>query len=261
MLIKTGREAVMFTSVLRTQISLAWVIGPPLAFALALGYGFKTMYIAAATTFVLCAAVVWYALPSMQKTTVSEAASVESPRQNRLDTLLLFIACSLMWTCNGMYIINMPLYLIQELQLSKNLVGIMMGAAAGLEIPVMLIAGYYAKRFGKQPLMALAIISGLVFYIGLMVFTQVWLLLALQLLNAIFIGILASIGMLYFQDLMPRQAGSATTLFTNTIRVGWIIGGSMAGAVAEIWQYHAVFYIAALMCLVAVLCMLKIKPA
>ncbi len=258
---KTGREAVMFTSVLRTQISLAWVIGPPLAFALALGYGFKTMYIAAATTFVLCAAVVWYALPSMQKTTVSEAISVEAPRQNRLDTLLLFIACSLMWTCNGMYIINMPLYLIQELQLSKNLVGIMMGAAAGLEIPVMLIAGYYAKRFGKQPLMALAIISGLVFYIGLMVFTQVWLLLALQLLNAIFIGILASIGMLYFQDLMPRQAGSATTLFTNTIRVGWIIGGSMAGAVAEIWQYHSVFYIAALMCLVAVLCMLKIKPA
>ena len=33
------------------------------------------------------------------------------------------------------------------------------------------------------------------------------LLLALQLLNAIYIGILAGIGMLYFQDLMPgRQA-------------------------------------------------------
>ncbi len=33
-------------------------------------------------------------------------------------------------------------------------------------------------------------------------------LLGLQLLNAIFIGILGGIGMLYFQDLMPGQAGS-----------------------------------------------------
>lgn len=49
-------------------------------------------------------------------------------------------------------------------------------------------------------------------------------LLGLQLLNAIFIGILGGIGMLYFQDLMPGQAGSATTLYTNTSRVGWIIG-------------------------------------
>ena len=30
---KTGREAVMFSSFLRAQVSLAWVIGPPLAYA------------------------------------------------------------------------------------------------------------------------------------------------------------------------------------------------------------------------------------
>lgn len=54
-------------------------------------------------------------------------------------------------------------------------------------------------------------------------------LLGLQLLNAIFIGILGGIGMLYFQDLMPGQAGSATTLYTNTSRVGWIIGRISGG--------------------------------
>ncbi len=51
----------------------------------------------------------------------------------------------------------------------------------------------------------------------------------MQALNAIYIGILAGIGMLYFQDLMPGQAGAATTLYTNTTRVGWIIAGSLAG--------------------------------
>lgn len=36
---RTGREAVMFSSILRAQVSLAWVIGPPLAYALAMGFG------------------------------------------------------------------------------------------------------------------------------------------------------------------------------------------------------------------------------
>ncbi|GKX61555.1 sugar efflux transporter SetB [Pragia fontium] len=257
---RTNREVVMFSSILRAQISLAWVIGPPLAFALALGFGFKTMYLSAAVAFVFCSVIVWYALPSMPKEKRADNARLQAPRQNRRDTLLLFIVSALMWTCNSMYIINMPLYLITELQLSEKLVGIMMGTAAGLEIPVMIIAGYYAQRFGKHKLMKNAIIAGLLFYIALFFFTSPWILLLLQILNAIFIGILAGIGMLYFQDLMPGQAGAATTLFTNTIRVGWIIAGSLAGTVAEIWNFHTVFYIAAVMCLVAIFCLQGIKP-
>jgi len=65
--------------------------------------------------------------------------------------------------------------------------------------------------------------------------------------------------MLYFQDLMPGQAGAATTLYTNTTRVGWIIAGSMAGVVAEIWSYHAVFWIALVMALLAAVCLARIK--
>lgn len=45
---RTGREAVMFSSILRAQVSLAWVIGPPLAYALAMGFGFTAMYLSAA---------------------------------------------------------------------------------------------------------------------------------------------------------------------------------------------------------------------
>ncbi len=57
--------------------------------------------------------------------------------------------------------------------------------------------------------------------------------LELQILNAIFLGILCGIGMLYFQDLMPEKIGSATTLYANTSRVGWIIAGSVDGIMVE----------------------------
>ncbi|WP_110810606.1 sugar efflux transporter SetB [Cronobacter sakazakii] len=256
---RTGREAVMFSSVLRTQVSLAWVVGPPLAYALAMGFGFQVMYISAAAAFVLCALMVWCFLPSMRKEPLATTAPLEAPRRNRRDALLLFSVCTLMWGTNSLYIINMPLYLINELRLPEKLAGVMMGAAAGLEIPVMLIAGFYARKFGKRFLMRVAVTAGVLFYLGMLTLHSPALLLALQLLNAIYIGILAGIGMLYFQDLMPGQAGAATTLYTNTTRVGWIIAGSLAGVIAEILNYHAVFYVALAMTAGAVWCLWRIK--
>lgn len=256
---KTGREAVMFSSFLRAQVSLAWVIGPPLAYALAMGFSFTVMYLSAAVAFIVCGVMVWLFLPSMQKELPLATGTVEAPRRNRRDTLLLFVICTLMWGSNSLYIINMPLFIINKLHLPEKLAGVMMGTAAGLEIPTMLIAGYFAKRLGKRFLMRVAAVGGVCFYAGMLMAHSPAILLGLQLLNAIFIGILGGIGMLYFQDLMPGQAGSATTLYTNTSRVGWIIAGSVAGIVAEIWNYHAVFWFAMVMIIATLFCLLRIK--
>ena len=256
---KTGREAVMFSSFLRAQVSLAWVIGPPLAYALAMGFSFTVMYLSAAVAFIVCGVMVWLFLPSMQKELPLATGTIEAPRRNRRDTLLLFVICTLMWGSNSLYIINMPLFIINELHLPEKLAGVMMGTAAGLEIPTMLIAGYFAKRLGKRFLMRVAGVGGVCFYAGMLMAHSPVILLGLQLLNAIFIGILGGIGMLYFQDLMPGQAGSATTLYTNTSRVGWIIAGSVAGIVAEIWNYHAVFWFAMVMIIATLFCLLRIK--
>ncbi|EFG1089946.1 TPA: sugar efflux transporter SetB [Escherichia coli] len=256
---KTGREAVMFSSFLRAQVSLAWVIGPPLAYALAMGFSFTVMYLSAAVAFIVCGVMVWLFLPSMQKELPLATGTVEAPRRNRRDTLLLFVICTLMWGSNSLYIINMPLFIINELHLPEKLAGVMMGTAAGLEIPTMLIAGYFAKRLGKRFLMRVAAVGGVCFYAGMLMAHSPVILLGLQLLNAIFIGILGGIGMLYFQDLMPGQAGSATTLYTNRSRVGWIIAGSVAGIVAEIWNYHAVFWFAMVMIIATLFCLLRIK--
>ncbi|EPQ7560291.1 sugar efflux transporter SetB [Escherichia coli] len=255
---KTGREAVMFSSFLRAQVSLAWVIGPPLAYALAMGFSFTVMYLSAAVAFIVCGVMVWLFLPSMQKELPLATGTIEAPRRNRRDTLLLFVICTLMWGSNSPYIINMPLFIINELHLPEKLAGVM-GTAAGLEIPTMLIAGYFAKRLGKRFLMRVAAVGGVCFYAGMLMAHSPVILLGLQLLNAIFIGILGGIGMLYFQDLMPGQAGSATTLYTNTSRVGWIIAGSVAGIVAEIWNYHAVFWFAMVMIIATLFCLLRIK--
>lgn len=109
----------------------------------------------------------------------------------------------------------------------------------------MILAGYYVKRFGKRKMMVVAVAAGVLFYLGLIFFHSREALLALQLFNAIFIGIVAGIGMLWFEDLMPGRAGSATTLFTNSISTGVILAGVIQGALAQSYGHASVYWMIA----------------
>ncbi|EFA4477445.1 TPA: sugar efflux transporter SetA [Escherichia coli] len=256
----SAREVVMFSSVMRAQLSLAWVIGPPLAFMLALNYGFTVMFSIAAGIFTLSLVLIAFMLPSV--------ARVELPSENALsmqggwqdsNVRILFVASTLMWTCNTMYIIDMPLWISSELGLPDKLAGFLMGTAAGLEIPAMILAGYYVKRYGKRRMMVIAVAAGVLFYTGLILFHSRLALMTLQLFNAVFIGIVAGIGMLWFQDLMPGRAGAATTLFTNSISTGVILAGVIQGAIAQSWGHFAVYWIIAVISVVALFLTAKVK--
>ncbi|EKE4236762.1 sugar efflux transporter SetA [Escherichia coli] len=256
----SAREVVMFSSVMRAQLSLAWVIGPPLAFMLALNYGFTVMFSIAAGIFTLSLVLIAFMLPSV--------ARVELPSENALsmqggwqdsNVRMLFVASTLMWTCNTMYIIDMPLWICSELGLPDKLAGFLMGTAAGLEIPAMILAGYYVKRYGKRRMMVIAVAAGVLFYTGLIFFHSRMALMTLQLFNAVFIGIVAGIGMLWFQDLMPGRAGAATTLFTNSISTGVILAGVIQGAIAQSWGHFAVYWVIAVISVVALFLTAKVK--
>ncbi|HCB9417367.1 TPA: sugar efflux transporter SetA [Escherichia coli] len=256
----SAREVVMFSSVMRAQLSLAWVIGPPLAFMLALNYGFTVMFSIAAGIFTLSLVLIAFMLPSV--------ARVELPSENALsmqggwqdsNVRMLFVASTLMWTCNTMYIIDMPLWISSELGLPDKLAGFLMGTAAGLEIPAMILAGYYVKLYGKRRMMVIAVAAGVLFYTGLIFFHSRMALMTLQLFNAVFIGIVAGIGMLWFQDLMPGRAGAATTLFTNSISTGVILAGVIQGAIAQSWGHFAVYWVIAVISVVALFLTAKVK--
>ncbi|CTS59799.1 broad specificity sugar efflux system [Escherichia coli] len=256
----SAREVVVFSSVMRAQLSLAWVIGPPLAFMLALNYGFTVMFSIAAGIFTLSLVLIAFMLPSV--------ARVELPSENALsmqggwqdsNVRMLFVASTLMWTCNTMYIIDMPLWISSELGLPDKLAGFLMGTAAGLEIPAMILAGYYVKRYGKRRMMVIAVAAGVLFYTGLIFFHSRMALMTLQLFNAVFIGIVAGIGMLWFQDLMPGRAGAATTLFTNSISTGVILAGVIQGAIAQSWGHFAVYWVIAVISVVALFLTAKVK--
>ncbi|MBW1251532.1 MFS transporter [Pantoea allii] len=255
-----SREVVMFSSIMRAQVSLAWVIGPPLSFALALNFGFVTLFSVAAGLFFICFLLVWFTLPSVPRTaSLMQSGGIPLSGWRIRDVRVLFAASTLMWTCNTMYIIDMPLWISNDLGLPENLAGLLMGTAAGLEIPVMILAGFYAKRWGKRNMMVAAVASAVVFYSGLILFHSHLALLILQVFNALFIGVVAGIGMLWFQDLMPGRAGAATTLFTNSISTGIILAGLFQGMLVEHFGHGSVYWVIAAIAVLTLVMIRKVK--
>ncbi|MWN89501.1 MFS transporter [Gilliamella sp. Pra-s65] len=257
--VKTGRNVVAFNSLIRAQLSLAWVIGPPLSFGLAVHYGFTAMYLSAMSMFVVAMLFVAFFLPSVEKNPTSQLdnsidiKSTEQPLFKNRNVVCLLLSTVFMWTANMMYIIDMPLYVDSVLHLSNSLPGQLMGLAAGIEIPVMLIAGYLVPKLGKRNLFFIAIVCGLLFYIGMILLTNKFALFALQLFNALFIGIVANIGIIYFQDLLPTRMGVASTLFNNGIICSVILAGVIQGFVSESYGHEVIYWIAFAMVAISLL--------
>ncbi|MCK3657005.1 sugar transporter [Pasteurellaceae bacterium Macca] len=259
------RDSTMFNTVLRAQLSLAWIVGPPLAYFLSAEFGFTFMYCVAGVIFAISIIIVLLMLP--QGVNISpksapldeENLREEGISSNRHAVMLLSVVCLLALTCNSMMFINMPIYLNETLRLPSQLAGIMMGTAAGIEIPVMLMAGFCTHFVSKKTLMLISLGAGVGYYIGLSLATQAWQLIAIQLFNGLFIGILASIGMIYFQDLMPYKMGTATTLFSNTGSASWITAGQFAGIMASQFGYVSTWYLAIFLCFLAFILMCKVR--
>ncbi|KGQ37982.1 sugar efflux transporter [Gallibacterium genomosp. 1] len=257
------RQAIMFMTIMRAQISLAWIIGPPLAFWLAINTGFTFLFLIGATVFLLSACCGRFFLPKIRhkEKNITMPTNIEASPENRTDIIYLSAVLVIIFSCNSMYLINMPLYITNQLHLPENLAGILMGTAAGLEIPIMLLAGWMNKYIDKKHLMMIAILCGVIFYPSLLVVTSDRGLLLLQCLNAGLIGIVATIGMAYFQDLMPTKLGTATTLFTNSAKSSWILGGPLAGTIGGFYSYYDTFYVCSGFIFIALFCLYKVRNA
>lgn len=244
----TGRNVVVFNGILRAQLSLAWVIGPPLSFTLAVKYGFTAMYLSAAAMFLVALLIIFMFFPAIRRSAPASKSSEPKEKifRNR-NVMFLFIASICMGTANMMYLIDMPLYLNQILPSAPSLPGHLMGVAAAIEIPAMLVASMLVPRFGNKNLICFAVICGIIFYIGMIISQKEWILIALQLFNGLFIGIVASIGLIYFQDLLPGRTGVASTLFNNCISCSIILAGMLQGTASANFGHHLIYILALIM--------------
>ena len=251
----------LFNAIVRAQIAIAWVAGPPAGFLMTAHMGFKFMYLFAATAFIVIAVLSLKLLPRLH---AQHDDNSDDDRQGpagkqplaaaqKRALILSMIGFSLMWGANNAYLISFPLHLKDGLGIGTEWMGWVMGTAAGLEIPFMLLAGYYASRVQIMTLIKAAGAAALLLYLGVYFGTELWQFFALQIFNAMFIGILAGLGVSLIQDLLPGRSGMASSLYTNTTHMGNLLSSLVIGVVADAYGYHQVFAVNLLIIVLAIL--------
>ncbi|HSC67227.1 MAG TPA: sugar efflux transporter [Cellvibrio sp.] len=255
----------LFNAIMRAQIAFAWVAGPPTGFFLATYFGFDVSYGVAAVLYLLVAATSFKLLPRLKSRPVKVAGEQQiqtlpalSPAVKK-SLVLCALAFSLLWGVNNAYLISLPIHLKDNLHLDAQWMGWVMGTTAALEVPFMLLAGHYASRFRLISLVRCAGVAALLLYIGVYFADELWHLFVLQIFNAIFIGVLAGLGVSVIQDLMPGRSGGASGLYTNTTHIGNLLSAVMVGLVADYYGYHQVFLVNILLVFVAIWAFGKVK--
>ncbi|MGL5429964.1 MAG: sugar efflux transporter [Vibrio sp.] len=238
-----------FLGAMRAGIAIAWVFGPPAAFMLKASFGFSAAFAVSALIVALGIVLIARYLPAGEKT--SQPASGQEPRVKLVQyslhkrALITLYCVTLVFTfaTNNLYITSMPLYLSRELMVPEHWLGLLFGVAALCEIPVMLMAGKLAERWGTSKLLMLGISSGIVFYALMLTHTGFIAMMGAQVLNGFFIGVCATLGMVILQDMMQDRLGTASTLFSSLLSVSSLVASLSVGVVGEYFNYFSTLYV------------------
>lgn len=248
------REIPLYMNAFRLCFSLAWTVGPALsAYCLRL-YDFEGAYVVAGTLFASFTVIVMWRIKATPPSDATRKAAESMPLKDALRVPGLmgyFIAFTLFACATTMGMMNLPLLLIKTLGGHEGHVGITYGVAPIFEIPFMYYLGRLAMRRDTAHLLRASMIIALVYYALLCTVQAPWHVYPLQILSAAIIAVTSGLAITFFQDFLPNQTGTSTNLYSNTQRIGSLIGYLVFGTVSSAFGHRAVFVVCGALSLAA----------
>ena len=136
--------------------------------------------------------------------------------------------------------------------------GYILGLAAFIEIPLMFLAARMSKAIGLKPVVIIGAIGMPVFLIAFLYSSTAGQMLASTFFAALFIAFVASMGMVFFQELLPSIPGQATSLYINSSTAGQIAGGGLI-SLAEGGSYVIIYQVGLVISAIGVIFLFFVK--
>ncbi|VUD66396.1 Sugar efflux transporter A [Thalassocella blandensis] len=234
---------------LRGIFSLSWVFGPAIGAFVISTLGYAEVFVIAALGYVVLSVFVLFAKP------VHGESSAEPKKLDniRYDTKIYFnlVAFSIVSLALNIGTICLPLLVNKTHQLSEKILGLLMGATAFLEIPLMVGTAILAKKIEKFWLVLFGFLFFSVYGVLLYGAQNLTGLFVAQAVCAVGVAIIMGLGMSYCQELLPGRAGEGTTLFTNASLAGSVASGMVFAIAVTFISYQQIYLISAFLCLLS----------
>ncbi|GGK41747.1 putative sugar efflux transporter [Deinococcus malanensis] len=233
---------------LRSMFSVAWMLGPAAAAVILEVAGFTGLFLSAAACYLLVGLPLLWARsrPVARTSTPAPVTSTDDAGPKRPLTLVA-LSFVLFGMSNTMGFIALPLHVTGAMGEPSSTVGWLIGLCAFLEIPFILSFALFSGRFSNERLITLSLGLFVAYFVMMAAAPAVWMLAVAQLIRAAVIAVMTTLGMAYFQELMPNRTSTALTLYANTNSIGAVLAGVVSGAFAQAFGYQAVFVLCAAM--------------
>ncbi|MGG1619294.1 sugar efflux transporter [Paenibacillus sp. NRS-1782] len=241
-------------STLRSMFSLGFITGPLFGSFLIAHTGFKGIFVGTTSIFVFIAVLLFCFIkqPPVQLKNKDQTSHQHITLHKNIEILIPFSVLTLLYVAHWMNSLNISLFIIHNLKGDTNDVALVSSICAVIEIPLMIMLGVLAAKYSNRLLIFWGALTGIVYYLLVLMSTEIWQLLVGQLLLAFFVAVISAIGISYMQDLLPSLPGYASTLYSNATTIGRLAGSLMGGLTAQWMGYRNSYWV----CLALILCSL-----
>jgi MFS transporter, SET family, sugar efflux transporter len=246
------------TAMMRATWSIAWAVGPAFGALIINWFDFFGVFLTGAMCAITATIIVIAARVDALRTT---AQTLDLEPRSRTIRQAGFAASSLLFFHMAMFMgsIALPVVATHELGGTKADVGLIFSLCAFLEVPVMFAFVLRPSVAGNHGWISAGFLAFIAYFLAIAWAPSVSLLLAAQVLRAVGIGLISYQGISYMQALMPNQAGSAATLFSNTANAGFLLASLSAGGWAQVFGYRSMFLVCAILS-VAGFVLMQVQP-
>lgn len=238
---------------LRTFVSIAWVSSPLLGALLDDKLGFNGLFLGTAISYLFSFIIlIIFFKPKPKEYIEPKKNDVKKDKVYSNKYIIeCFIVFTLLQVINTVLNTSVPLYVTENLHYGNAYIGIISSFAAFAEIPFMIILASLSIKFPIKHLINAGIITCLCFLILLLYVNNIYLIIFIHILKAVFVSAYMGIGIAFFQDMMPNRYGTSTTLYTNTTRLGTILGGMVISMFSV--SYSQIFIILIIICVLSLI--------
>ena len=245
------------TPALRSTWSLAWAIGPMIGAALLASGGYHRLLPVTALAFIAVAG----PLLLLGRTPRGHRDEPADSGEGRLTRAMLLAAAG--FTCFHTAMLAgsvvLPLYVTGTLHQPDRQVGLLFTVCALVEIPTALATMLLPAGVRKKVILAgMALFA--VYFVLVSAAATMPLLIGAQVARGIALASAGTLGITYVQDLAPHSPGRATTLFANTLTIGSLVSGVLAGATAQALGFRPALLACAALAVTGGVLLLGVRP-
>lgn len=236
-----------FNAYMRATTSTSWMIGPALSFTIADLYSHAMVFQMAIVAGLVWLAVWWFAAPrdALTEPKAKNSDDVQGKSRNlELQIAVIFVFCLAL--AHSLTFSAIPIFFVQEVGLPGFAPGTAFTVKTFIELFAIFSTPFLINRFGLRMSLFGTALLAIVAILVIGTTTSLAHMYVGAALEGFYFGLFSTLAISFVQSLSTDRPAYGNALYWNTMMLTLIVAGPATGAIAQVFDFQTVIFIATL---------------